>query len=67
MARPWILWDLPNYSQVISLYKNTKISTSRNDKDKISAGKSFKSEDEKGLTLPMSFVKRYNQKQEASG
>ena len=29
--------DLPNYSQVISLYKNTKISTSRNDKDKISA------------------------------
>ena len=53
--------DLPNYSQVISLYKNTKISTSRNDKDKISAGKSFKSEDEKGLTLPMSFVKRYNQ------
>ena len=53
--------DLPNYSQVISLYKNTKISTSRNDKDKISAGKPFKSEDEKGLTLPMSFVKRYNQ------
>ncbi|MFR3189213.1 MAG: ABC transporter permease [Streptococcus salivarius] len=50
-----------NYSQVISLYKNTKISTSRNDKDKISAGKPFKSEDEKGLTLPMSFVKRYNQ------
>lgn len=39
--------DLPNYSQVISLYKNTKISTSRNDKDKISAGKPFKSEDEK--------------------
>ena len=38
--------DLPNYSQV---------------KDKISAGKPFKSEDEKGLTLPMSFVKRYNQ------
>ena len=53
--------DLPNYSQVISLYKNTKISTSRNDKDKISAGKPFKSEDENGLTLPMSFVKRYNQ------
>ena len=53
--------DLPNYSQVISLYKNTKISTSRNDKDKISAGKPFKSEDEKGLTLPMSFVKHYNQ------
>ena len=39
--------DLPNYSQVISLYKNTKISTSRNDKDKISAGKPFKSEDER--------------------
>jgi len=36
--------DLPNYSQVISLYKNTKISTSRN-----------------GLTLPMSFVKHYNE------
>lgn len=39
-----------NYSQVISLYKNTKISTSRNDKDKISGRKPFKSEDEKGLT-----------------
>ncbi|MFR4844838.1 MAG: ABC transporter permease [Streptococcus sp.] len=53
--------DLPNYSQVISLYKNTKISTSRNGKDKISAGKAFKSADEKGLTLPMSFVKHYNE------
>lgn len=53
--------DLPNYSQVISLYKNTKISTSRNGKDKISAGKPFKSADEEGLTLPMSFVKYYNQ------
>ena len=53
--------DLPNYSQVISLYKNTKISTSRNGKDKISAGKPFKSADEKGLTLPMSFVKHYNE------
>ena len=53
--------DLPNYSQVISLYKNTKISTSRNDKDNISAGKPFKSADEEGLTLPMSFVKYYNQ------
>ncbi len=30
--------DLPNYSQVISLYKNTKISTSRNDKDKFQLG-----------------------------
>ena len=53
--------DLPNYSQVISLYKNTKISTSRNGKDKISAGKPFKSADEKGLTLPMSLVKHYNE------
>ena len=53
--------DLPNYSQVISLYKNTKISTSRNGKNKISAGKPFKSADEEGLTLPMSFVKYYNQ------
>ena len=53
--------DLPNYSQVISLYKNTKISTFRNGKDKISAGKPFKSADEEGLTLPMSFVKYYNQ------
>lgn len=53
--------DLPNYSQVISLYKNTKISPSRNGKDKISAGKPFKSADEEGLTLPMSFVKYYNQ------
>ena len=41
--------------------KNTKISTSRNGKDKISAGKPFKSADEEGLTLPMSFVKYYNQ------
>ena len=53
--------DLPNYSQVISLYKNTKISSSRNGKDKISAGKLLKSADEKGLTLPMSFVKHYNE------
>ena len=53
--------DLPNYSQVISLYENTKISTSRNGKDKITAGKPFKSADEKGLTLPMSFVKHYNE------
>ena len=53
--------DLPNYSQVISLYKNTKISTSRNDKDKISAGSLFKSKKMKRATFPMSFVKRYNQ------
>lgn len=53
--------DLPNYSQVISLYKNTKIFTSRNGKDKISAGKPFKSADEKCLTLPMSLVKHYNE------
>ena len=33
--------DLPNYSQVISPLQEHKISTSRNGKDKISAGEGF--------------------------
>ena len=45
----------------LSVSQEHKISTSRNGKDKISAGKPFKSADEKGLTLPMSFVKHYNE------
>ena len=62
MARPWIsARTFPTILRLSVSTRTQKISTSRNDKDKISAGKPFTSADEEGLTLPMSFVKQYNE------
>lgn len=54
--------DFPNYAQVVSLYKDPAIAVASNDKDKVLAGETYQSADEEGLTLPLSFLKAYNEK-----
>lgn len=53
--------ELPNYAQVVSLYNDTEISVSSNDRKKVLAGNLYQSSNEDGLTLPLSFLKAYNE------
>lgn len=47
---------LPAYSQIISLYKDTEISVSANDKSEILYGEPYKDINEVGITIPKSLL-----------
>ena len=51
---------LPSYAQVVSLYKDTSISVSSNEKEKVLAGSLYTDVNEQGLTIPMSLLKNWN-------
>lgn len=51
---------LPNYAQIVSLYKDSTIMVSSNTKKNIIAGKPYKDPDEEGLTVPITFIENFN-------
>lgn len=52
---------LPSYAQVVSLYEDTSISVSSNEKEKVLAGSLYTDVNEEGLTIPMSLLKNWNE------
>ena len=52
---------LPSYAQVVSLYEDTSISVSSNEKEKVLAGPLYTDAKEQGLTIPMSLLKNWNE------
>ena len=52
---------LPSYAQVVSLYEDTSISVSSNEKEKVLAGSLYTDVNEQGLTIPMSLLKNWNE------
>ena len=52
---------LPSYAQVVSLYEDTSISVSSNEKEKVLAGSLYTDAKEQGLTIPMSLLKNWNE------
>ena len=52
---------LPSYAQVVSLYEDTSISVSSNEKEKVLAGTLYTDVNEQGLTIPMSLLKNWNE------
>ena len=52
---------LPSYAQVVSLYEDTSISVSSNEKEKVLAGPIYTDAKEQGLTIPMSLLKNWNE------
>lgn len=52
--------SLPNYSQVVSLYRDTSISVVANDADEIVLGKEYTDADEQGLTIPVTLIEHFN-------
>ena len=52
---------LPSYAQVVSLYEDTSISVSSNEKEKVLAGSIYTDAKEQGLTIPMSLLKNWNE------
>lgn len=52
---------LPSYAQVVSLYEDTSISVSSNEKEKVLAGTLYTDVNEEGLTIPMSLLKNWNE------
>ena len=52
---------LPSYAQVVSLYEDTSISVSSNEKEKVLAGSLYTNVNEQGLTIPMSLLKNWNE------
>ena len=52
---------MPSYAQVVSLYEDTSISVSSNEKEKVLAGPIYTDVKEQGLTIPMSLLKNWNE------
>ena len=52
---------MPSYAQVVSLYEDTSISVSSNEKEKVLAGPLYTDAKEQGLTIPMSLLKTWNE------
>ena len=52
---------MPSYAQVVSLYEDTSISVSSNEKEKVLAGPIYTDAKEQGLTIPMSLLKNWNE------
>jgi len=52
---------LPSYAQVVSLYEDTSISVTSNEKEKVLAGSLYTDVNERGLTIPMSLLKNWNE------
>ena len=52
---------MPSYAQVVSLYEDTSISVSSNEKEKVLAGTLYTDVNEQGLTIPMSLLKNWNE------
>lgn len=52
---------MPSYAQVVSLYEDTSISVSSNEKEKLLAGSLYTDVNEQGLTIPMSLLKNWNE------
>ena len=52
---------MPSYAQVVSLYEDTSISVSSNEKEKVLAGSLYTDINEQGLTIPMSLLKNWNE------
>ena len=52
---------LPSYAQVVSLYEDTSISVTSNEKEKVLAGTLYTDVNEQGLTIPMSLLKNWNE------
>ena len=52
---------IPSYAQVVSLYEDTSISVSSNEKEKVLAGSIYTDAKEQGLTIPMSLLKNWNE------
>ena len=52
---------MPSYAQVVSLYEDTSISVSSNEKEKVLAGSIYTDAKEQGLTIPMSLLKNWNE------
>ena len=52
---------MPSYAQVVSLYEDTSISVSSNEKEKVLAGSLYTDVNEQGLTIPMSLLKNWNE------
>ena len=52
---------LPSYAQVVSLYEDTSISVTSNEKEKVLAGSLYTDVNEQGLTIPMSLLKNWNE------
>ena len=53
--------SMPSYAQVVSLYEDTSISVSSNEKEKVLAGTLYTDVNEQGLTIPMSLLKNWNE------
>ena len=53
--------SMPSYAQVVSLYEDTSISVSSNEKEKVLAGSLYTDVNEQGLTIPMSLLKNWNE------
>ena len=52
---------LPSYAQVVSLYEDTSISVTSNEKEKVLACSLYTDVNEQGLTIPMSLLKNWNE------
>ena len=52
---------MPSYAQVVSLYEDTSISVTSNEKEKVLAGSLYTDVNEQGLTIPMSLLKNWNE------
>ena len=52
---------MPSYAQVVSLYEDTSISVSSNEKETVLAGPIYTDAKEQGLTIPMSLLKNWNE------
>ena len=52
---------MPSYAQVVSLYEDTSISVSSNEKEKVLSGPIYTDAKEQGLTIPMSLLKNWNE------
>ncbi len=52
---------MPSYAQVVSLYEDTSISVTSNEKEKVLAGSIYTDANEQGLTIPMSLLKNWNE------
>ena len=53
--------SMTSYAQVVSLYEDTSISVSSNEKEKVLAGTLYTDVNEQGLTIPMSLLKNWNE------
>ncbi|HFE9852944.1 TPA: ATP-binding cassette domain-containing protein [Enterococcus faecalis] len=57
---------MPTYSQIVSLYKNTRIKVAANTPSDILAGAEYNSTEEKGITVPESLITEFNEKNNVS-